>query len=115
MGSAACYHLAKRGLRVLGLERFDIPHSYGSSGGLTRIIRLAYFEDPSYVPFLRRALELWKDAERAFGEQLYFKTGGVDCAPQDHFVFKGALESCRQHDLPHKVLTADELNSRFPG
>ena len=115
MGSAACYHLANRGVRVLGLERFDIPNSYGSSGGLTRIIRLAYFEDPAYVPFLRRALELWKETEHAFGEQLYFRTGGVDCAPEDNFVFKGALESCRVHDLPHKVLAADELNRRFPG
>ena len=115
MGSAACHHLAKRGLRVLGLERFDIPHSYGSSGGLTRIIRLAYFEDPAYVPFARRALELWKETEHAFGEQLYFRTGGIDCATEDNFVFKGALASCREHDLPHKVLTADEVNRRFPG
>ena len=58
MGSAACWQLARRGQRVLGLERFDIPHSYGSSHGATRIIRLAYYESPAYVPFLLRALEL---------------------------------------------------------
>ena len=46
MGSATVYELASRGLRVLGLERFDIPHSFGSSHGVTRIIRMAYFEDP---------------------------------------------------------------------
>lgn len=57
MGSAACWHLARRGVRVLGLERFDIPHAMGSSHGFNRIIRLAYFEDPSYVPLLRRAYE----------------------------------------------------------
>ena len=60
MGSAACWQLARRGLRVLGLERFDIPHAFGSSHGLTRIIRLAYHESPAYVPLVRRAIELWQ-------------------------------------------------------
>ena len=58
MGSSAAYHLARRGKRVLGLERFGVPHSMGSSHGHTRIIRLAYYEDPSYVLLLRRAYEL---------------------------------------------------------
>ena len=56
MGSATCYELARRGQKVLGLERFDIGHSMGSSHGETRIIRLGYFEHPSYVPLLRRTL-----------------------------------------------------------
>ena len=61
MGSAACWQLARRGERVLGLERFDIPHAMGSSHGVNRIIRLAYFEDPSYVPLLRRAYQSWRE------------------------------------------------------
>ena len=56
MGSATLYHLAKRGQKVLGIERFQIPHEMGSSHGLTRIIRLAYYEDPSYVPLLRKSV-----------------------------------------------------------
>ena len=67
MGSAACYHLARRGLRTLGLERFDIPHTMGSSHGITRIIRLAYYEHPSYVPLLLRAFDLWDELERESG------------------------------------------------
>ena len=63
MGSATCYQLAKRGQRVLGLEKFDIGHSMGSSHGINRIIRLAYFEHPKYVPLLRRAYELWRETE----------------------------------------------------
>ena len=55
MGSATAYHLARRGVRVLALERFAVPHEMGSSHGITRIIRLAYFEHPSYVPLLLRA------------------------------------------------------------
>ena len=61
IGSAATYHLAKSGARVLGLDQYDIPNDMGSSHGVTRIIRLAYYEDPSYVPLLKRAYELWHD------------------------------------------------------
>jgi len=63
MGSAAVYHVAARGATVLGLEQFAVPHARGSSHGLTRIIRLAYWEHPSYVPLLRRAYALWREAE----------------------------------------------------
>jgi sarcosine oxidase len=65
MGSAALFELARCGRRVLGLERFSVPHEFGSSHGLTRIIRLAYYEDPAYVPLLRRAYELWRELEGA--------------------------------------------------
>jgi sarcosine oxidase len=115
MGSAACHHLAKRGLKVLGLERFDIPHAMGSSHGVNRIIRLAYYEDPSYVPLLRRAFELWRALQAEFGEQLLHVTGSIDASHADGAVFQGSLTSCQLHDLPHEVLTGAELNARFPG
>ena len=115
MGSATVYELASRGLRVLGLERFDIPHEMGSSHGVHRIIRMAYFEDPSYVPLLRRAYERWRELEAACGEQLLYITGGVDAGPEDGEVFAGSLRSCVEHDLPHEVLTSAELSERFPG
>ena len=115
MGSAVCRHLAKRGQRVLGLERFDIPHAMGSSHGVTRIIRMAYFEDPSYVPLLARSYQLWRDLEAEAGERLLVITGGIDAAPEDHLVFQGSLASCRLHDLDHEVLTGAEVGERFPG
>jgi sarcosine oxidase len=114
MGSAACWQLAKRGKRVLGLERFDIPHAMGSSHGQNRIIRLAYFEHPSYVPLLRRAYELWREAERAAGEPLLFVTGGIDSGPESGRVVAGSLASCREHDLPHEVMSARDLARRYP-
>ncbi|MGE3913665.1 MAG: N-methyl-L-tryptophan oxidase, partial [Chloroflexota bacterium] len=115
MGSAALYHLARRGQRVLGLERFDIPHSMGSSHGVTRIIRLAYYEDPSYVPLLRRAYELWRELEAKVGEQLLHITGSIDAGPADSQCFQGSRASCEEHALPHEVLTGAEVNQRFPG
>ena len=115
MGSASAYYLARRGKRVLGLERFGIPHTMGSSHGHTRIIRLAYYEHPSYVLLLRRAYELWREIQAKVGEQLLYITGSVDAGPEDSWVFKGSWESCRLHDLPHEVLTGAELRRRYPG
>jgi sarcosine oxidase len=115
MGSAATHHLAARGLGVLGLERYDIPHAMGSSHGINRIIRMAYYEDASYVPLLRRAYELWRELERSSGERLLVTTGGLDCGPEDSTVFSGSLRSCLEHGLEHDVLTGPEVNRRFPG
>ncbi len=115
MGSAAAYYLARRGKRVLALERFGIPHTMGSSHGYTRIIRLAYYEDPSYVLLLRRAYELWREIQDIAGEKLLYTTGSIDAGPEDSWVFKGSWESCRLHDLPHEVLTGAELHRRYPG
>lgn len=115
IGSAALYHLAKRGLKVLGIEQFGIAHDRGSSHGLTRIIRLAYYEHPSYVPFLRRAYTLWDELEQASGQKLLYTTGSVDAGPPDSLAFAGSLQSCLEHGLPHEVLTSRELTARFPG
>ena len=115
MGSAAAYYLARRGKRGLGLGRFRVPHQMGSSHGHTRIIRLAYYEHPSYVLLLRRAYELWREIQSTAGEQLLYTTGSIDAGPEDSWVFKGSWESCRLHDIPHEILTGSELRRRHPG
>jgi sarcosine oxidase len=114
MGSAAAYHLARRGKRVLGLEQFDLLHELGSSHGVTRIIRLAYHEDPSYVPLLRRAYELWHDLEADAGERLLITTGSLEGGPEEGSTFRGALEAAELHDLRHEVLDASEMRRRYP-
>jgi sarcosine oxidase len=115
MGSAALYHLASRGAKVLGLEQFDIPHDLGSSHGETRIIRLAYAEHPDYVPLLRRAYQLWHELESVSGRKLLIVTGGIDAGAPESATVKGSLLACDQHQLPHELLTAGELHQRFPG
>jgi sarcosine oxidase len=115
MGSAACYHLARRGLRTLGLERFDIPHAMGSSHGITRIIRLAYYEHPSYVPLLLRAFALWDELEAESGRHLLEATGTIDASGPDEIVFVESLASSQRFDLDHEVLTSAELTARYPG
>ena len=111
MGSAALYHIARRGKRVLGLERFDVPHEHGSSHGLTRIIRLAYFEHVAYVPLMRRAYELWRELETEAGEQLLHVTGIVEAGDR---IYEGTLRACHEHDLPHETIDGREVARRFP-
>jgi sarcosine oxidase len=115
MGSAVVYELARRGLRVMGLEQHDIPHDRGSSHGVNRIIRLAYWEHPAYVPLLRRAYELWRELETRRGERLLYITGSLDAGRADSKTVVGSLRSCEIHALPHELLGAEELNRRFPG
>jgi sarcosine oxidase len=114
MGSAALHHLAARGKRVLGLERYAPGHDRGSSHGRTRIIRLGYFEHPSYVPLLRRAYELWRELEAAAGRKLLHVTGIAEIGPPAGALVKGTLAASRLHGLRHETLAAPELMRRFP-
>jgi sarcosine oxidase len=115
VGSAALYYLARRGARVLGLDRFPPGHDRGSSHGDTRIIRLAYFEHPDYVPLLRRAYELWSQLEATCERQLYREVGLVEVGPPDGEVVPGVLRSAREHNLKVDSLTSSEFTRRFPG
>lgn len=83
MGSAALFELAKRGLRVLGLEQFAVGHDRGSSHGQTRIIRTAYYEHPAYVPLVRRSFAGWYDLEQRTGRHLLTECRclSVGCRP----------------------------------
>jgi sarcosine oxidase len=114
MGSAAAYHLAARGQRVLGLEKFTPAHDKGSSHGGSRIIRQSYFEDPAYVPLLLRAYELWEQLARDTGREVYRVTGGLFLGPPDCLTVAGSLRASQEWDLPHDVLDAGQIRSRFP-
>ncbi|MBI2481434.1 MAG: N-methyl-L-tryptophan oxidase [Planctomycetia bacterium] len=114
VGSAAAFHLAQRGAKVLGLDRFPGGHANGSSHGETRIIRKAYFEHPDYVPLLNRAYELWAELEQRVGERLYHEVGLIEIGPPDGVVVPGVLTSARQHQLRVDELTEREVAERFP-
>jgi sarcosine oxidase len=114
MGSAACYYLANRGVKVLGLEQFDITHEFGSHAGQSRIIRKAYFEHPDYVPLLQRAYQNWKELERDCHAQLYFPTGLLYAGKPDGTLIKGVKESAKLYGIEVNTLTEAEIKSRFP-
>lgn len=115
VGSGTLFHLASRGARVLGIDRFGAGHDRGSSHGQTRIIRQAYFEHSDYVPLLKRAYELWADLEACVEKKLYHETGLLEIGPSDGVVIPGVLASASQHELEIDRLSRDEVETRWPG
>jgi sarcosine oxidase len=115
VGSAAVYHLAARGAKVLGIERFTAAHDRGSSHGQTRIIRKAYFEHSDYVPLLDEAYRLWHELQSRGGRQLFHQTGLLQIGPADGEVVRGVLQSAEQHSLAVETLTPGDIQQRFPG
>lgn len=114
VGSSALYHLARRGARVLGIERFGIAHNKGSSHGQSRMIRTAYFEHPNYVPLLHRAYELWDELESAGEQKLLYRTGGLYLGELESELVAGSLLAAREHKLPHELIDPAEVRKRFP-
>ncbi len=115
MGSAAAYHLARRGQRVLGLDAHPRGHQAGSSHGRSRIIRQAYHEAPEYVPLVQRAYALWRELEAEAGRELLTITGGLLVGTPDSEVIQGATLSARLHNLPLERLAPEEVARRYPG
>jgi sarcosine oxidase len=114
MGSATLAHLALRGKRVLGIDRWRPGHPFGSSHGDSRIIREMYFEHPMYVPLVRRAHDLWRELEEHTGSSLMRTTGGLMIGPEESSLVSGTLRSAREHSLPHEVLSGTEVSRRYP-
>lgn len=113
MGSAALDYLARRGVRVLGLEQFGVAHDRGSSGGDTRLIRKAYFEHPDYVPLLERAYTNWLDLEARSGQQVLYRTGAVYIGRPDCELVTGSVASAALHGLKCDALSADAVSNRW--
>lgn len=114
MGASACYHLAKRGMRVLGLEQYDIPHELGSHAGQSRIIRKAYGEDTEYVPLLERAYENWKTLESETGSQVYFETGLAYFGAAGNKFLETVRKSADTYRIPLHELSKAECDQKYP-
>jgi len=115
IGSAALCELARRGVRVLGIDRFAGTHDRGSSHGRTRITRLAYFEHADYVPLLRRANHLWRALDEQYEHSLYRPCELLQVGPPEGEVIRGVQQSAREHNLDVEPLAADEVERRYDG
>jgi sarcosine oxidase len=122
MGSASLYQLARRGARVIGIDRFHPPHDQGSSHGESRITRQAIGEGEEYVPFVLRSHEIWRELEADTGEALLFQIGGLMMTResgsarhhgQGDFVGQ-TIAAARRFGIAHEILRAREIQERFP-
>ncbi len=114
MGSAATFHFARRGIRVAAFDAFTPPHALGSSHGESRMIREAYFEDPRYVPLLRRAYDLWHQLAHDANAELIVETGGVFSGPPDGTIVAGIERAGREHRIQTERIDHQALASRAP-
>jgi sarcosine oxidase len=115
IGSAAIYELARRGVHVLGIDRFDPPHDRGSTHGQSRAIRQAYFEHPDYVPLLLESYRLWRELEQHVGRNLLNEVGVLQVGPAGGTVVPGVLRAATEHKLSIEELGANEIELRWPG
>jgi sarcosine oxidase len=114
MGSASLYSIAKRGLRVLGVDRYQPGHHRSSSFGESRLIRLAYAEGREYVALVREAYDRWGELEAVTGEEVMIRTGMLEAGYPGSTHVRDALLSCDKEDLPVERLTAAAANARYP-
>jgi sarcosine oxidase len=114
MGAAACWRLATRGARVLGLEQNGVPNALGSSHGYTRMTRSAYCEHPDYVPLVRRANILWQELESASGLSLLNLCGALHMGAPDGDMIGGSVRAADQHAVPYDLLDRSALHRLFP-
>jgi sarcosine oxidase len=114
MGSAACLALARRGASVIGIDRFEPPHVYGSTHGGTRITRLAIGEGAEYIPLVRRSHELWRRLEAETGVSVLNQCGGLILARPASEFFERTCALAAEHGIAHERLANDELRARFP-
>lgn len=115
MGSSTLYNLAKRGVKVLGLEQFGLGHGEGSHSGQTRIVRKAYFEHPDYVPLLEEAYKGWKEIEERTGKQLYHQTGLAYFGESDNEVMKGVKFAAEKYNIQCLTLNKEYSVFNIPG
>jgi sarcosine oxidase len=115
MGSATALELAARGQDVLALERFNIPHSRGSSHGYSRIVSRSFYELPAYMPIYDRACELWEQLEREWGQRLFYREGSITTGRPGSPIISTAKRTADRFEVPHTLLTPAEAESRFPG
>ncbi|MGE5615794.1 MAG: N-methyl-L-tryptophan oxidase [Bacillota bacterium] len=121
MGSATAYQLAKRGVRVIGIDRYRPPHTEGSHCGETRITRKAIGEGEAYVPLVLRSYDLWREIEEATGESLLEVTGGLWISStkpraETHVAnfFANTVAAARRFGIAHELLDASAIRRRFP-
>lgn len=113
-GASALWQLARRGLRVIGVDRYGPANINGSSYGESRMFRTACLEHPGLVPLAQRSRELWQQLERESGTRLLEPTGAMLIGPEDGRIVGGALRAAREHGLDIEVLDRDALHRRSP-
>lgn len=114
LGSATAYELARRGHRVVGLDRFALGHDRGASHDTSRILRHSY-HTPAYVRLTLEAYDDWAALEADSGESLVTVVGGLDLFPPDPAIgMADYVDSLTAVGIAHELLDVAEITRRWP-
>lgn len=115
MGSMAAWRLAQEtNLTVLGFEQFGFGHAHGSASGESRLFRAAYHEDARFVPLLLEARKLWEELGARTSRDILLPIGALSIAQHDAPQLENVFASVAQYEMPHEILTNEELAARYP-
>jgi sarcosine oxidase len=114
MGAATLFHLARSGVKALGVEARGPLHSAGSSHGDSRVFRRAYFEGDHYAPMLNRSLAGWMELAATSSEPIALRTGGLFIGDQRSSLIQGSLGTAQRCGIAHEVLNGAQIARRFP-
>jgi sarcosine oxidase len=121
-GAATLCHLARRGSKVLGIDRYNPPHTFGSTHGETRITRFACGEGAAYTQFVHRSHALWREYEAQGGTPLFVQNGllvisgpgqRAQAHGKDDFLDE-TIGIARQNGIAHETLDSNALRASFP-
>ena len=99
VGTFALDAAAQRGLKTVGIDQYVPPHAQGSTHGETRLIREAYGEGQTYIPLLRRSLEIWRQIDSDFGGDVFFETGVQYLGPANHSSMLDTRSAAGAYDI----------------
>lgn len=117
LGSAAAYHAALRGVKVIGFEQYEFGHVRGASHDTSRIFRTSN-PLPEQVALARSALKDWRKLEAQCGQDLLTITGGLVFFPRGQIsqgqTLDDFVESLKAEKMPYELLSAEEVAARWP-
>ena len=108
-GSWTALRLRESGRSAALVEAFGPGNSKSSSGGSSRVIRMGYGADEIYTRWSMRSLAAWKQLPGFFQHK-----GVLWTARRGHPYGEATLQTFRKLDVPHEVLSADDVRRRYP-
>lgn len=112
IGLSTALALARRGARVVGVDRFGSGDPRTSSTGVSRSIRIAY-AIPEYAQLAVDALDRWARLEAAAARPILHLTGQVDLAAPG--TLEGLAEGLGAAGASFEELDAAGIRRRLPG
>lgn len=114
-GAWTAWHLVRAGQRVLLVDKHGPAHARASSGGDTRVIRMAYGQDEIYTRMAQQSLPAWTDFFARIGKPEWFRpTGVLWLAAADDAAATQSVTVLARNGIRHAVLDHDSLVRRYP-